>query len=147
VAIEIRRAGPGDLTDVLGLVEEYCAADGHDFDAAVATAGVDPLLTDDRYGVIWLALDAGRPEGYAAVTWGWSIEIGGQDVVLDEIYVRHRGAGTGGRLLEVLEADCRSRGVERIFLETERPNDGARRLYERHDYVTDTSIWMSKVLR
>ena len=38
------------------------------------------------------------------------------------------------------------RGVKRIFLETELANDGARRLYGRHGYQVDTSIWMSKEL-
>lgn len=146
MTIEIRRATPGDLDDIVELVAEYCAADGHEFDAATVSAGVGPLLDHDRHGVIWLACEGNRAAGYAAVTWGWSIEIGGSDVVLDEIYVRDRGVGTGSRLLHALEADCRARGVKRIFLETERPNDGARRLYERHGYETDASIWMSKVL-
>lgn len=150
MTITTRRAVPDDLADVLELVAEYCEADGHVFDPEIATAGVVPLLADDRYGVIWLALDdgkaAGCAEGYAVVTWGWSVEIGGLDVVLDELYVRRRGAGTGSRLLEVLERDCRERGVKRIFLETERPNDDARRLYARHGYIADTSIWMSKEL-
>jgi len=146
VTIGIRRATPDDLTAVLELVAEYCATDCHTFDPGTATAGIEPLLADDRYGTIWLAHHGDRPVGYAVVTWGWSLEVGGLDVVLDEIYVRHRGNGTGSRLLEVLERDCRERDVKRIFMETERPNDDARRLYERHGYAADTSIWMSKDL-
>ena len=146
MTIDIRRATPGDLTAVLGMVAEYCAADDHPFHATTAMDGIVPLLTDDRYGTIWLAHDGDRPEGYAVVTWGWSLEVGGLDVVLDEIYVRRRGNGTGSRLLEAVELDCRERDVRRIFMETERPNEHARRLYERHGYVADTSIWMSKVL-
>lgn len=144
--IDIRRATTSDLDAVLELVEEYCAADGHTYHEAIAVAGVEPLLRDDRHGTIWLALDDEQAEGYAAVTWGWSLEVGGLDVVLDEIYVRHRGDGTGSRLIEMLELDCRQRDVKRIFLETEGPNDSARRLYGRHGYRTDTSIWMSKRL-
>lgn len=146
MAIDIRRAGPDDLAIVLDLVAEYCAADGHTFDVDTATAGAAPLLDDDRFGTIWLATDGDRAEGYAVVTWGWSLEVGGLDVVLDEIYVRRRGSGTGSRLIEALELDCRRRDVKRIFLETERPNDAARRLYERHGYTADTSIWMAKEL-
>lgn len=146
MAIEIRRALPSDLAELLTLVAEYCEADDHPFDAATATAGLDPLLADDHRGVVWFAHDDGRPEGYAAVTWGWSIEIGGLDVVLDEFYVRHRGLGTGTRLLGVLERDCRERGVKRIFLETELLNERARRLYVRHGFEPESSIWMSKEL-
>ena len=90
---------------------------------------------------------AERPCGYGVVTWGWSIEAGGLDVVLDELYTRTRGAGIGSRLIEAIEEECRTRDVRRIFLETERRNDGARRLYRRHGYVDDDSIWMSKELR
>ncbi len=142
----VRRATPDDLDIVLALVEEYCTADDHPFDLPVAADGLAPLLTDDEHGVVWLLEVDGRVDGYAAVTWGWSIEIGGLDVVLDEIYVRSRGHGSGGTLLSVLETDCRRRGVRRIFLETERPNEAARRLYRRHGYAADDSIWMSKEL-
>ncbi len=144
--MHVRRATPDDLDALVVLAAEYCAADGHPFDAETVRAGLRPLLADDRVGVMWVADDDGTIGGYAAVTWGWSIEIGGLDVVLDEIYVRTRGRGTGSLLLERLESDCRARGVRRIFLETERPNEAARRLYGRHGYTADTSIWMAKVL-
>jgi GNAT superfamily N-acetyltransferase len=146
VTISVRRAVGDDLPVVLGLVGGYCAADGHEFDAATATAGLGPLLDDDAVGVVWLAEDDGAAVGYAAVTWGWSIEIGGFEVVLDELYVTDRGRGIGSMLLAHLEDDCRARGVRRIFLETERPNEDARRLYRRHGYADDDSIWLSKEL-
>ena len=146
MTISVRRAVGGDLPVVLALVEGYCAADGHDFHAATATGGLGPLLDDDSVGVVWLAEDDGAAVGYAAVTWGWSIEIGGFEVVLDELYVTDRGRGIGSMLLAHLEADCRARGVRRIFLETERPNERARQLYARHGWTIDDSIWMSKEL-
>ena len=143
----VRRALPDDLEILLELVSEYCEADGHVFDEAVARRGLEPLLTDDTFGAIWVIDPTGdSADGYIVVTWGWSIEIGGLDVVLDEIYVRTKGRGLGTALLHHLEAECRTRGVKRIFLETELPNEAARRLYEREGYEADTSIWMSKEL-
>ena len=154
----VRRANSGDLAVLLELVAEYCEADHHTFDPAVAHAGLEPLLGDDTYGAIWLidptepangsdGLD-GQPsaDGYIVVTWGWSIEIGGLEVVLDEFYVRSRGEGRGSEALRIVESDCRRRGVKRIFLETELANERARQLYERHGYRADDSIWMSKEL-
>jgi ribosomal protein S18 acetylase RimI-like enzyme len=84
--------------------------------------------------------------GYGVLTWSWSIEIGGPEAVLDELYVRTRNRGIGGRLVEALVAAGREHGMRRIFLETERPNEAARRLYERHGFVTDDSIWMARLL-
>ena len=142
----VRPATPADLDALVELAAEYCAADGHEYDEATVRAGFGPLLDDDRHGIVSVALLDGAVDGYGVVTWGWSIEIGGLDVVLDEIYVRTRGRGVGTTLLHHLEAECRDRGVKRIFLETELANEAARRLYAREGYTADTSIWMSKEL-
>lgn len=145
----VQRAVPDDLPVLVELVREYCAADDHVFDERVVRAGLEPLLNDDAFGVIWLIdpdpVDT-TADGYIVVTWGWSIEIGGLDVVLDEFYVRSRDRGKGSDALGVAEAECRRRGVKRIFLETELANDAARRLYARHGFRVDDSIWMSKEL-
>jgi GNAT superfamily N-acetyltransferase len=130
----IRRAAPHDLPAVMTLVRE--------FDANTVEAAVVPLLRDDTYGVIWVTdeLDA-----YAVVTWSWSLESGGLEAIVDEIYVRHRGRGTGSALVEHLLGDCDRRGVRRVFLETEAHNDAARRLYARFGFVAEDSIWMARV--
>lgn len=146
--MHVRRAVPTDLDALVELAAEYCAADGHHFDETIVRRGFRPVLDDDRYGVVWVAVDdsSGEVDGYAVVSWGWSIEVGGLDVVLDELYVRHRGRGTGSALIDRVVADCRERDVRRIFLETELPNDGARRLYARHGFTADDSIWMEREL-
>ena len=148
-----RRAVSDDLDGLVVLAAEYCAADGHCFDEPTVRSGFAPLLTDDRHGAVWVAevddgVDgaAGALEGYVVVTWNWSIEIGGPEAVLDEVYVREQGRGTGSDLVRAAERDCRAHGMRRIFLETERRNDAARRLYERLGYRADDSIWMSKIL-
>ena len=134
----IRRAGPADLAELVDLHERFCEVDGHPFDAARARRGFETLLIDDRHGVVWMAI-----AGYAVVTWGWSIEAGGAEAVLDEVFVDDRGEGVGSSLIEHLLADCRARGLARVFLETESHNERVRRLYERHGFHVDDSIWMS----
>ena len=137
---DIRRARPDDLDRIVAMHRTFCELDHHPFDDARARAAFVPLLTDDTHGVVWVT---DRPESYAVLTWGWSIEIGGLDVVLDEIFVSERGRGHGSSLIEHLVADAEQRNVTRIFLETESHNDRVRRLYERHGFVVDDSIWMS----
>jgi GNAT superfamily N-acetyltransferase len=123
-----------DLVPLMELVRE--------FDASTEESGVVALLDSDTYGVIWVTdeLDA-----YAVVTWSWSLESGGLEAILDEIYVRHRGEGTGSALIGHLLGDCDARRVRRVFLETEAPNDAARRLYTRFGFVAEDSIWMARV--
>lgn len=144
--IVVRPAVVDDVDALVELGAEYCEADGHDFDEPTVRAGFEPLLRDDRFGIVWVAEIDREVVGYGVVTWGWSIEVGGLDVVLDELYTRTKGRGVGTALVRALEVECRSRGVKRIFLETELPNTAARRLYEREGFIADTSIWMSKAL-
>jgi len=136
--VRVRRAVPADLDALVALHQRFCAVDGHPFDADRARRGFAPLLDDDRHGVVWLTAS-----GYAVVTWGWSIEAGGAEAVLDEVFVDDRGEGVGSGLIEHLLADCLARGIARVFLETESHNERVRRLYARHGFVVDDSIWMS----
>ena len=138
--VVIRRAGPDDLERLVDLHRDFCAVDSHPFDSARATAAFAPLLDDDRHGLVWI-IDS--PPAYAVLTWGWSIEAGGAEAVLDEIFVSERNAGMGSSLLLHVLADGRRRGLARIFLETEARNERVRRFYEQHGFRTDDSIWMS----
>jgi hypothetical protein len=57
------------VPDLLVLVAEYCASDGHEFVEQVATAGLTPLLDSDpdRLGVVLVAEvseEAGALLGY-----------------------------------------------------------------------------------
>ena len=146
VTTRFRRSTVDDLDALVELGREYCEADGHVFDRTTVRAGFSGVVDDDTYGVVLVAEVDGAVIGYAVVSWGWSIEIGGLDVVLDEIYVRPRGRGVGSALLEATEAMCRDVGAKRVFLETERDNERARRWYSANGFGIETSIWMSKEL-
>lgn len=121
------------------MVREFYVIDGHAYDATVVAGAFAPLLASDEYGVVWLF-----DSGYAVVTWGYSIESGGRHALLDELYVRNRGGGVGGAVIEAVYADCRQRGMGRMMLETERHNDRARRFYTRHGFEADDSTWFSR---
>jgi GNAT superfamily N-acetyltransferase len=136
----IRRAVPDDLDTLIGLHRQFCELDQHPFTERRVRAGFVPLLEGDEHGVVWI-ID--EPAAYAILTWGWSIEAGGFEAVLDEIYASQRNAGLGAALIEHVVADARARGITRIFLETESHNERGRRLYARHGFVEDDSIWMS----
>jgi len=142
---------PATLDDLDLLVEmnaEYAIAEGHQPDPQRARGGIEPLVRDGTYGQIHLILDDdGDVIGYGVLAWSWSIEIGGPEAVLDELYVRerNRGCGYGGRALEALVEVCAEHGMYRVFMETERINEGARRLYRRHGFIDDDSIWLSRL--
>lgn len=142
----IRRAGVGDAGRLTSLIQEFYDIDGHLYDAARVESGLMPLLQGDRHGQVWIAEDEDAAVGYAVVTWSWSLESGGLDCILDEIYVRVRGGGFGSELLQHAIVEAGAFGAATMFLETEAPNGGARRFYARHGFSTEDSMWMSRGL-
>ncbi len=144
----ITRAVPQDLPVLLPLVAAFCELDHHPFDEERVAQALGPLLADDAFGQVWLIDDptGGSPLGYAVVTWGYSLESGGREGLLDEIFVRDRSQGIGATALEELLASCRAAGIRRMFLETEAHNSRVRRFYVRHGFGVEDSVWMSRDL-
>ena len=102
-----------------------------------------PLLEHDEFGAVYLVDD---DQGYVVSTWGYSLESGGREALIDEIYLRQRGRGIGAKVMRALFEDLRGRGIVKMFLETERHNARARTFYARQGFEADDSIWMSRSL-
>lgn len=90
-----------------------------------------PLLKQSDAGRIWLiALDC-VVIGYVALCFGYSIEMGGRDAFVDEMYIleQHRGKGIGKAVLREIQSKARRLNIKALHLEVERSNDRARNLY------------------
>lgn len=142
-------ATPEDLPKLLPLVAALHEDGGYKTDAAHQEAAVTPLLEGSPHGAIWLIGPRKAPVGYVVVTFGWSIEFGGLDGIVDELYVRpavrQRGMAT-----EALSALCKAlaqNGVKALHLEVDRDNDSARKLYSRCKFeARERYMFMSRVL-
>lgn len=144
--MEIRDATRDDFDAIVPLVREFYEIDRHSFDEATVESGLRPLLTGEGPGFVLVAEDEGSLIGYAVVTWGWSIESGGWDALLDEIFVADRSRGIGAEMMHRLMDRARDAGCSRMFLETESHNRAARIFYARHGFDMDDSAWMSRRL-
>lgn len=139
----IRRAVPADLGELLPLIRGFYRADGHRYDERLVRAGLTPLLADARHGIVLVTDDL---TGYAVLTWGWSLESGGREALLDEIYVAVRGRGSGTELLAASVEAAAAEGAKALFLETERRNERGRRFYVRHGFRIEESVWLRRDL-
>ncbi|MGH6920446.1 MAG: GNAT family N-acetyltransferase, partial [Geminicoccaceae bacterium] len=129
------------------LVRAYYVEDGHSFHDDRQPAALAALAAGEPFGRAWLiALDR-RPVGYVVLSWGFSVEAGGREACLDEIYLvpEVRNRGLGNRVLALVDAEARAIGVRRLFLEVERRNR-AIGLYRRAGYVDHDRFLMSKSL-
>ena len=82
---------------------------------------IAPLLEGIPQGAIYLIGPRSAPVGYVALAFGWSIEYGGLDGFVEEIYVRPgvRGRGMGTEALLLLGKTLSDAGVVSLTLEAE----------------------------
>jgi GNAT superfamily N-acetyltransferase len=129
----MRVATIADLAVLVELMAGYYREAGYAFDADRAGDAFRTLLAEPRLGAVWLIEQEQRGVGYAVVTLGYSMEYGGLDAFLDDLFVQpaFRNAGLGTAALATVREYCASRGVRALHLEVERGNPAAQRIYER----------------
>lgn len=146
--IHFKAAALDDAATFLALMREYYAYDAHEFLEAKARRALEPLLANAVYGLAWLILDAKLVIGYAVITFGYSLEFGGRDAFLDELYLRedYRGQGIGTRIIQHALDVCQTHGVKALHLEVMVQNTRAQELYRRLGFELRDSRLMSKII-
>jgi ribosomal protein S18 acetylase RimI-like enzyme len=142
-------ARPEDLEKVLSLVTAFHAESAIDSSDDSRRAGVEPLLSGIPYGAVYLIGPARAPIGYIIVTFGWSVELGGMDAFVDELYIRPavRGRGIATEVLSTLPTALSEAGVKALHLEVDRDNEAAQKLYLRSRFkARERYMLMTKVL-
>ena len=122
---------------------------GYGTDAAHQERSILPLLEGSPHGAVWLIGPRRSPVGYVVVSFGWSIEYGGMDAIVDELYIRPavRGRGMAGEAINALAQALKQSTIKALHLEVDRSNETAMRLYERCGFVArDSYMFMSRVL-
>ncbi len=149
MTIQVAVAGTDDGEAILELMEQFYAGERYPFDREKAKAALMPFLAEPALGRAWLFRDGATPVGYFVLTLGWSLEYGGRDAFVDELFVSpsHRGRGLGRRALEVLEEACRELSVQALHLEVEKDNLKAAELYRKRGFEDHHRRLMSKLFR
>ena len=143
---EFRIASSADLETLLTFARAFCAHERIAFDEAKARGAFRLLLEDRHLGRVWVVLADGAPVGYSVLTFGFSIEYGGRDATLDEIYIEesYRHRGLGGQALRLAEDACRELDIRALHLEVERSNTGAQEFYRAHEFIDHDRYFMTK---
>jgi len=126
-------AKPEDLERVMRLVGDFHQEEGINQDEPVRRAAILPLLEGSPHGAVYLIGPARAPIGYVTVSFGWSIELGGMDGFIDEVYIRPgvRGRGIGSEVLLALPKALAGAGLKALHLEVDREAAKTRGLYEK----------------
>jgi ribosomal protein S18 acetylase RimI-like enzyme len=128
--ITTRRATPEDIPCLVDMMARFYAESGFLLNRDWASASFAALLGDVR-GAAWIASHHDDPAGYVVLTLRHSMEYGGLDGFIDDLYVRpdRRRRGLGRAMLEALFAECRRRNVLALHVEAGQDNVAAQALY------------------
>ncbi len=129
----VRDATPSDRALLVELMAEFYAESGYPLNRQRAEVAFSELLADPGLGRVWLIEDSPGPVGYVVLTLGYSMEYGGRDAFVDDLFIRQgfRGKGSGTLALHSVRAACRDLGIRALHLEVGRENGAAQALYRR----------------
>ena len=115
----VRLAKQEDVDGLLGCARAFHAEDGHPLPKAGEAALLALVDANSPNGRV-LVLDAeGEVAGYAVLCFGYSVEFGGRDAFVDDLYVapRLRAKGFGKQMIERLSELARAEGCHALHLE------------------------------
>lgn len=122
-----------DLNKLEPMVAGYHSFEGIDSTEENRRAALTPLLEGTPHGIVYLIGIRRAPVGYIAISFGYSVELGGIDGFIDEFFIREnvRGRGMGTEVLTSLLPALGEHGVKALHLEVSPKNADAQRVYAR----------------
>lgn len=143
--IQFRQASIAHLDLLLDLMSDFYA-NTMPFIPAVARSAMSAILQNESYGLVWLIQREQTTVGYVVLTLGYSLEYGGRDAFVDELYLQpsDRNQGIGTQTLQFLEKTCRQLDIKALHLEVERDNPKAKALYDRLGFEAGDRISMTQ---
>lgn len=130
----IRNATLDDIHVLVDLMQEFYAQADYPLDRDWAAASFYAFLQDDSLGAIWIVFQDSEPAGYVVLTIRFSMEYGGLDAFIDDLFIRpsYRRRGLGRAALRALFDECARRKVLAVHVEVGHDNVAAKALYRSY---------------
>lgn len=122
-----------DRPVLIEMMREFYGEGGYPLDQEWAMASFSAFLSNEAYGSIWIVSSEHKPAGYGVLTVRFSMEYGGLDAFIDDLFVRpaYRQHGLGQALMEALLDECRRRQILALHVEVGQDNAPAIALYNK----------------
>ncbi|WP_419903143.1 N-acetyltransferase family protein [Kiloniella sp.] len=137
-----------DRSAILSMAKAYYQEYGNIYGLPRIEMAIDALLSGEEFARLWIIEESETVIGYLCVTFGFSLETGGREFFIDEIYIKpkYRNKGVGSKALEFACDQSITLGAKRIVLEVEKTNSMAKRLYNNLGFEVHDRYLMSKFL-
>jgi ribosomal protein S18 acetylase RimI-like enzyme len=146
--LRLQPATPADLPALLPLMQDFYRGEALEFRPGYHDQALAKLLENPQLGHVWWITHQDRRVGYLVLTVSYSLEYGGLNGLIDELYLApaHRGQGLGRATLEALEQTCQDLGIGVIYLEASHDNVPAQGLYRQQGFQDQRRFLLSKRL-
>lgn len=141
----LRLASPSDLDDLVPRTRALNDHEGIEVSTETLRDAMGVLLRSPSLGGVWVILRDEQTIGYVIVTFGFDLEFAGRDAWMTELWIdeAHRKSGAGAAAIELLIPELKLRDVGALHLQV-RPENPAKRLYERTKFVASPRIVMTR---
>lgn len=134
-----------EILFLIEMIQRFYEEDHHDYKESQITNALMEIMREETLGNIYLVKYKKQIAGYFILTYGWSLEYFGRDILIDELYIKKkfRGRGLGKKSIEFIEKYVKDKKFKAIHLEVNKYNI-AKKLYESKGYISHSSDLMSK---
>jgi ribosomal protein S18 acetylase RimI-like enzyme len=129
-----RKATLDDIPILVDLMQEFYAEANYPLDRRWAAASFSSLMKDDSLGAVWIIFHDSEPVGHVVLTIRFSMEYGGFDAFIDDLFIRsaYRRRGLARAALRTLFDECARRKVLALHVEVGHDNVAAKALYQSY---------------
>jgi ribosomal protein S18 acetylase RimI-like enzyme len=144
----LRLATRDEVPLLVTLMEEMYAELGTPMDRHDAERGFAELLGDPRLGRVFLIVDGAAVAGYVVFTLGFTLQFGGRDGFIDDLFIRpaFRDRGFGAATLRAIRAEADAMRLRAVHLLVATTNPRAEALYRRAGFDVLPYRFMSLAL-
>lgn len=149
MSTNIHLCGPDDAEVLLTMIAAFHKEIGIETTEEVRQASIAPILQGSPLAVAYIFGPKTAPVGYLIISFGWSLELGGMDGFLDEIWIRPnvRKRGIGQEVLDSVIKALKGAGLKAIHLEVNRDDGATQNLYKGIGFkLREKYALMSRVL-
>ena len=126
-----------DVDSIVNLMQAFYDIDNYPFDMDKSKKLVIAFLENENLGSAWLIYVENEIVGYVILTYIFSFEYQGRIAFLDELFLleKVRGKGIGTKTIDFVKEEALKLKLKVIYLEVEKHNKNAQKLYIASDFV------------
>ena len=122
---------------IIKMMQEFYAIDSYPIDVDVTKNLFNEFISNENLGKSYLIYNDSEIVGYAIITFIFSFEYKGKLAFFEELFIHGsaRGKGIGKLAIDFVKREAEKVNVKMMYLEVEKHNKIAQKLYLANDFV------------